>query len=372
MNVIQLFFWESFIPKWILKEKDYVVSDLWCLHVQYWGCAIAQAVSRWLPTAAAQFQAQVSSCGICGGQSGTGAGFLRVLLFPLPILIPLTAPHSSSSIIRGWYNRTISGRRTKWTQSHPTARNWKIMCNAAISFQLQVSIAAWTMWDLKSTWQAVTIDITVVLDVTPCSLVHRYECLGGTCCLNIHIVVITVSYDVTPCSLVHRYECLGGTCCLNIQIVVITVSCDVSPCSLVHRYECLGGTCCLNIQIVVITVPCDVSPCSLVHRYECLGGTCCLNIQIVVITVSCDVSPCSLVHRYECLGETCCLNIQIVVITVPCDVSPCSLVHRYECLGETCCLNIQIVVIIVSCVVPLCSMSWIYSACLFLPASLTF
>jgi hypothetical protein len=37
------------------------------------------------------------SCGICGGQSGTGAGFLRVLRFPLPIPIPLTAPHSSSS-----------------------------------------------------------------------------------------------------------------------------------------------------------------------------------------------------------------------------------------------------------------------------------
>jgi hypothetical protein len=29
----------------------------------------------------------------------------------------------SSSIIRGWYNRPISGRRTKWTQSRPTPRN---------------------------------------------------------------------------------------------------------------------------------------------------------------------------------------------------------------------------------------------------------
>jgi hypothetical protein len=73
------------------------------------GRAIAQAVSRWLPTAAALLRAQVSSCETCGGQSGTGAGFLPVLWFPLPILIPRTAPHSYSSIIRGWYNRPIVG-----------------------------------------------------------------------------------------------------------------------------------------------------------------------------------------------------------------------------------------------------------------------
>jgi hypothetical protein len=84
------------------------------------GRAIAQAVSRRHPTAAARVRAHVRSCGICG-QCGTGAGFLRVLRFPLPILIPPTAPHSSS-IVRGWYNRSVSGRRTKWTQSHPTQK----------------------------------------------------------------------------------------------------------------------------------------------------------------------------------------------------------------------------------------------------------
>jgi hypothetical protein len=56
------------------------------------GRAIAQAVSRWLSTAAARVRSQIRACGICGGQSGTGAGFLRVLRFPLPILIPPTAP----------------------------------------------------------------------------------------------------------------------------------------------------------------------------------------------------------------------------------------------------------------------------------------
>jgi hypothetical protein len=79
------------------------------------GRGIAQAVSRRLPTAAARVRAHVRSR---GGQSGTEVGFVLVLQFPLPILIPPTAPHLSS-IIRGWYNRPVSGRRTKWTQSHP-------------------------------------------------------------------------------------------------------------------------------------------------------------------------------------------------------------------------------------------------------------
>jgi hypothetical protein len=73
------------------------------------GRAIAQAVSRRLPTAAARVRAQVRSCGIRGERSGSGARFFRVLWFPLPILLPPTATHSSSSIIRGWYNRPISG-----------------------------------------------------------------------------------------------------------------------------------------------------------------------------------------------------------------------------------------------------------------------
>jgi hypothetical protein len=56
------------------------------------GCAVAQAVSRWLPTAAARVRIR-AACGVSGGQSGTGAGFLRVLRFPLPI-IPQISPLS--------------------------------------------------------------------------------------------------------------------------------------------------------------------------------------------------------------------------------------------------------------------------------------
>jgi hypothetical protein len=48
---------------------------------------IAQAVSRRLLNAATRVRDQVKLCGICDGQSGTWAGFLRVLRFSLTIFI---------------------------------------------------------------------------------------------------------------------------------------------------------------------------------------------------------------------------------------------------------------------------------------------
>jgi hypothetical protein len=92
------------------RDRREIYVDLYH-HKIYHNCngrALAQAVSRRLPTAAAR----VRSCGISGGQSGTGADLLRVLRFPLPIRIPPTAPHSSAFIIWGWYNRSIRGRST--------------------------------------------------------------------------------------------------------------------------------------------------------------------------------------------------------------------------------------------------------------------
>jgi hypothetical protein len=55
--------------------------------------AVAQAVSRWLPTAAVRVRVR-AAYGVCGEQSGTGADFLRVLRFPLPIIIPPISPSS--------------------------------------------------------------------------------------------------------------------------------------------------------------------------------------------------------------------------------------------------------------------------------------
>jgi hypothetical protein len=64
------------------------------IKVEETGRTISQAVGRRLPTAAARVRARVRAYGICGGQSDTGAGFLRVLRFPLPIHIPPIVPQS--------------------------------------------------------------------------------------------------------------------------------------------------------------------------------------------------------------------------------------------------------------------------------------
>jgi hypothetical protein len=53
------------------------------------GRTVAQAVSRWLSTAAARVRVR-TACGVCSGQSGIGAGFLLVLRFPLPIIPPIS------------------------------------------------------------------------------------------------------------------------------------------------------------------------------------------------------------------------------------------------------------------------------------------
>jgi hypothetical protein len=63
----------------------------------YWnGRAIAQAVSRRLPTAAARVQTRVGTLDFVMDKSGAGAGFLRELRFPLLIYIPLCSAQSSS------------------------------------------------------------------------------------------------------------------------------------------------------------------------------------------------------------------------------------------------------------------------------------
>jgi hypothetical protein len=88
-----------FIPN--LVNIDRLVEKLKWVH--------RDTTTRWLPSEAVRVRCQVGSCGIMW------AGFLRVLRFPLPILIAPTAPNSSY-MIHGWHNRPNSGQRTKWTQ----------------------------------------------------------------------------------------------------------------------------------------------------------------------------------------------------------------------------------------------------------------
>jgi hypothetical protein len=126
------------------------------------GHVIAQEVSRQLPTVAAQVWAQVRSgqvrsCGICGGQNGTGAGFLQILQYPLAI-IPLITHHHPSSIIHVWCNRPNSGWCTKWTQSHPTSSNPRAMVQLEGLGKLKKSN------DLIRTW---------TYNVPTCSTVHQ-------------------------------------------------------------------------------------------------------------------------------------------------------------------------------------------------------
>jgi hypothetical protein len=59
-----------------------------------------------------EFEPRSGHVGFVVNKVTLGAGFLRVFQF----LIPPTAPHSSSPLTRGCYNRTNNGRRTKWTQ----------------------------------------------------------------------------------------------------------------------------------------------------------------------------------------------------------------------------------------------------------------
>jgi hypothetical protein len=65
-----------------------ICRSLWRVRLETWPCR-SSAVRHWLPTAAARVRIR-AACGVCGGQTGTGAGFLRVLRFPLPIIPPIS------------------------------------------------------------------------------------------------------------------------------------------------------------------------------------------------------------------------------------------------------------------------------------------
>jgi hypothetical protein len=119
MVFIILWQWTNVGYSFIKIQTEIAVTWAW------WPCHIAQAVSRRFPIAADRVQSQVRSSRICGGQSGTGAGFLRVLRFRLPNLIPPTAPHSSSSVIGAGTIGQLVADVPSVLKSHPTPRDLK-------------------------------------------------------------------------------------------------------------------------------------------------------------------------------------------------------------------------------------------------------
>jgi hypothetical protein len=54
---------------------------------------MAQVVSHQPLAAEFRVRSQASLCKICGGQSGTGSGFSRVLRFPVSISVPMLHTH---------------------------------------------------------------------------------------------------------------------------------------------------------------------------------------------------------------------------------------------------------------------------------------
>jgi hypothetical protein len=55
--------------------------------------SVRKALGLWIPKLWSRSDAR-SGRGVCGGQNGTGAGFLKVLQFPLPTIIPPTVLYS--------------------------------------------------------------------------------------------------------------------------------------------------------------------------------------------------------------------------------------------------------------------------------------
>jgi hypothetical protein len=107
------------------RFADWTINDCGFDLRQGQGRAIAQAVSRWLPTAAVRGSGPGLSCEILWWTKWRWGRFSRSTSVPLPIFIPPIAP---KIIIyhRGLYNRQYQGLRYLGTQSHPT-NNKKII-----------------------------------------------------------------------------------------------------------------------------------------------------------------------------------------------------------------------------------------------------
>jgi hypothetical protein len=91
----------------------------------YGGRAVAQAVSRWLPTAGARVRVRAGMWGLWCTKRHWSRFSPSASVFP--------ANHSTNfsiiTITWGWYNRPIGGRSAEWAQFglHPQIPNKKII-----------------------------------------------------------------------------------------------------------------------------------------------------------------------------------------------------------------------------------------------------
>jgi hypothetical protein len=78
--------------------------------------AIAQAVSRRLPTVTARDRTQLRSCGICGGKSEMGQVFFKYFVFPINSDYTECSTH-----VHSYTSETLAKGRgyRNWTQSTP-------------------------------------------------------------------------------------------------------------------------------------------------------------------------------------------------------------------------------------------------------------
>jgi hypothetical protein len=113
------FILNTFIPIYQTTLRHITVDRT--LNVNYW-LETAKSRGDCPITQAPRVRSQVRSCGICGGRS-TGAGFLQILRFPLPILIPPSSLYSS--IFWGWYKCVPNGLSlTPLTQLKKKSCGW--------------------------------------------------------------------------------------------------------------------------------------------------------------------------------------------------------------------------------------------------------
>jgi hypothetical protein len=152
------------------------------------GRAIAQAVSHWLPTAAARgsIPGQVM-WDLWWTKWHWGRFFSGYFGFPCQFSVHRLL-HTLSSIIRGWYNRPNIGRRTKWTQSHPIPKRnyfkWeagnsgKICCISKRQDHMYDACASGlrTIKFMQRFWHRCTFDLCLyAYNILSCSKTYRVD-----------------------------------------------------------------------------------------------------------------------------------------------------------------------------------------------------